>query len=131
MGGFATHNFPNMFWLNGPQGSISSSGTYTLDEFGKHIAHVIAKLGREGKTIAEVNEKAEEQYCQMIYDSSLNGRKFFAACTPGYYSNEGDVDTTTKSLAALYPEGRGNPRFFEMLKKQQRDDGTHEGFDIS
>ena len=50
----------------------------------------------------------------------MAGRKFFAQCTPGYYSNEGDVDTTTKSLSALYPEPTaGNtavrPRFFPML----------------
>merc|ERR1712096_304453 len=88
----STYGFPNAFWLNGPQGAISSSATYTLDEFGTHIAAQIAKVIKEGKTVTEVNKAAEEAYCKEVYDGSLAGRKFFAACTPGYYSNQGTVD---------------------------------------
>ena len=58
-----------------------------------------------------------------MLEASPRGRKFFAACTPGYYSNEGVVDTETKSLAATFPGGLpgsgGIPIYQEMLKQQQ------------
>lgn len=126
--GLATHNFPNAFWLNGPQGRIFYSATYMLDCIGTHIASIIAKLNRDGKTRCEVSQKGEEEYCQLIFDSSLTGRRFYAACTPGYYNNQGTVDVTTKSFSALYP----NPAaFFPMLQKQQEENRQLDGFDLA
>jgi len=63
-----------------------------------------------------------------VYDGSLAGRKFFAACTPGYYSNQGTVDTTTKSLSALYPKPG---RFFPMLHKLVEDNDPLNGYDTA
>lgn len=121
--------------MNGPQGIVSSTATYTLDEFATHIAHVCAAMRSQGKSICEPSKQAEAEYCQVIYDGSLAGRKFFASCTPGYYSNEGEVDTTTKSLSALYPEPvagdkRGRSRYFPMLKKSREEGTALEGFDV-
>ena len=45
--GLATHGYPNMFWLNGPQSSATASATHTLDEIATHIAKVIAKMNKE------------------------------------------------------------------------------------
>jgi len=67
-------------------------------------------------------------YCQQVYDGSLAGRKFFAACTPGYYSNQGTFDTTTKSLSALYPKPG---RFFPMLHKLVEDNDPLNGYDVA
>jgi len=115
----ATRNFPNIWWMNGPQGLISNSATAGLEQVATHIAHICGKMEREGKKICEVSEAAEAEYCQMIYDGSLAGRKFYAQCTPGYYSNEGEVDLTTKSYQALYPMGDFYPKLLE-----RRENGT-------
>lgn len=125
--GFATHNFPNAFWLNGPQGRIFPCATHMLDQNATHIAHILAKLNREGKTLIELSQKAEADYCQLIYDNSLQGRKFFAACTPGYYSNQGEVDVTTKSYSALYPRPA---EFFPIMRKLREENKHLDGFEV-
>ena len=102
----ATRGFPNMFWLNGPQGIITNSATFALDEISTHIAHITAKMRQEGRALIEPSESAEAQYCDAVFEASTKARKFYASCTPGYYSNEGVVDTETKSLAANFPGGQ-------------------------
>ena len=135
MNSMATKGFPNMFWLNGPQGIITNSATFTLDEVSTHIAAIAGKMKRDGKTLVEVSQSAQDEYGSAVYESSTKARKFFAACTPGYYSNEGVVDTETKSLAANYPGGTpgagGIPVFLDMLKQQQANDAVFEGFDVA
>ena len=112
-----TKHFPNAFWLNGPQGVITNCATTTLDEVSRYIASIVSKMIREQKNTCEIKEEIQNAYCQTVYESSLIARKFYASCTPGYYSNEGSVDVTTKSFAATYPGGSpgqgGVPKFFQ------------------
>ena len=130
----ATRGFPNAFWLNGPQGVITNSATATLDNVATHIAHIAAQMKREGKSLIEAGQAAQEEYCSAVLEASPRGRKFFAACTPGYYSNEGVVDTETKSLAATFPGGLpgsgGIPIYQEMLKQQQETQTCLTGFEV-
>lgn len=141
-----TRGFPNIFWLNGPQGLISSSATFTLDLFATHIAHIIAKMRREKKVLIEPSETAQEEYCQLIFDGSTNkelsafdapfSANYLQQCTPGYYSNEGNVVMGRKTLSATFPgyPGEGpTPRlgFLARRAKEQAEDNVFVGFDVA
>mgnify|MGYP006095178601 CR=1 FL=1 len=130
---FCTHGFPNAFWLNGPQGILTNSATTALDWIGTHISHVTEKVLREGKEVCEANKKIEADYCESVYNASTASQAFYAACTPGYYSNEGVVPVGTKTYAAMMPRctpgGGGIPRFREYLDKLVEDDNCLEGLD--
>ena len=71
---------------------------------------VFAALGVPGDRVRleQVSRKGKVRRGRIaaVLEASPRGRKFFAACTPGYYSNEGVVDTETKSLAATFPGGK-------------------------
>jgi cyclohexanone monooxygenase len=135
LNGMACRGFPNLFFLNGPQGVITNSATHALDETATHIAAIAAQLRREGRTVCEPAVAAEAAYCEMVFDGSTRARKFYATCTPGYYNNEGVVDTATKSLSATYPGGLpgggGIARFFAMLHAQRASDSCLQGFDAA
>jgi cyclohexanone monooxygenase len=100
---------------------------------GKQVAHITAKMKRDGISVCEPSEQAQHEYCEAVYDSSLAALKFYAACTPGYYSNEGNVDVKRKSYAATYPGGTpgggGILTFLENLRDMQTTDDTLRGFD--
>lgn len=99
-----------------------------------HIAKLIAKMRRDGKAICEPSEKAEGDYCELIYNGSTANRAFYAQCTPGYYNNEGDVNLTTKTLTATYPiraKYNGGVSLFGMMEKQQAEDSLLYGFDTA
>ena len=129
-----TKHFPNAFWLNGPQGVITNCATTTLDEVSRYIASIVSKMIREQKNTCEIKEDIQNAYCQTVYESSLIARKFYASCTPGYYSNEGSVDVTTKSFAATYPGGSpgqgGVPKFFQKLTELQESGDLFQTMDV-
>merc|ERR1711865_336861 len=118
----------------GPQGIIPNSATTTLDEISTHIAHIAAKMKRDGVERVEISKEAEEEYCSKIFEASTSSQKFFAACTPGYYSNEGEVEVGKKTLAANYPGGSpgggGIPKFLGMLHEMQENDDLFVGYNV-
>ena len=118
----------------GPQGVVCNSATTALDEISQYIAHIATSLRRDGKQLCEPNQQAEEEYCRAVFDASLGSRKFYAACTPGYYSNEGAVDVETKSLSSTYPGGvpgnGGIPRFIRNHRELQEPSARFSGLDV-
>ena len=82
----------------------------------------------------EPSHTAQDEYDAAVFAGSTGARKFYAACTPGHYSNEGVVDTETKSLAATFPNGQpgggGIPAFLNLLRQQQQADAVLTGYDI-
>jgi len=133
LNGVLSRGFPNMFFLNGPQGVITNSATHQLDQVCSYLAQVTTRMRQENKRIVQPLPEAEEAYCQKVADGSLQGQKFYASCLPGYYNNEGEVVVGTKTLASNFPGGvpggGGIERFFTMLQEKQQAD-VLEGLDI-
>ncbi|MBO75404.1 MAG: monooxygenase, partial [Flavobacteriales bacterium] len=61
-----------------------------------------------------------------VFDKSLRGKKFLEGCTPGYYNNEGQVNT--KPQNGTY--GGGPFEFFALMKKW-RAKGNLPGLELS
>jgi cation diffusion facilitator CzcD-associated flavoprotein CzcO len=131
---FCTHGFPNAFWLNGPQGMITNSATTALDWISTHVSYIVEKMLREGKEICEANKNDEAEYCRRVYNASTASQAFYAACTPGYYSNEGIVPVGTKTYAGTMPKctpgGGGIPKFRKYLDRLLIEDNCLKGLDI-
>ena len=59
---------------------------------------------------------------------NLQGQKFIASCTPGYYNNEGKaIDQEIARYSGGYPKG---PLAFFKYIQEWRSDGKFEGIDF-
>lgn len=114
--------FPNLFFLNGPQGTFTVNFVYTLDESARHIAHIISSTRAMGKTRCDVKQTSEDAWVDQMWAASPPSSGKVAPCTPGYYNAEGRVDPKgTRRLAAMVP---GNARKFFKTLARERDEGT-------
>ena len=64
---------------------------------------------------------------QEIISLSRLGEKFQAACTPGYYNNEGKPNPRSVQNGSY---GKGPNPYFKRIKAW-RDEGSMEGLEIS
>jgi len=133
MNSYHSRGFPNFYMLNAPQGPFAAVFTAGLEVAAIHIAHMIAKLDKEGKTTIEPTQEAEDAWCQRVFNASGSGQRFYAQCTPGYYNNEGHV-TIHNTLAApapnAVPGGGGTAEFFEMREAEQANGTAFVGFEL-
>ncbi|NNL85517.1 MAG: monooxygenase, partial [Myxococcales bacterium] len=126
--GLHSRNFPNCYFMGLIQGALSPNFPHMLNEQAKQISHVVGEAKRRGVTVVEASQRAEESWVSTIKRKARLGRRFFAECTPGYYNNEGKLDTENGFLSNVY--GGGPVEFFEILKAW-RDEGELEGLELS
>ena len=97
--GMLTAGFPNMFHVGGlRQAAVSVNLLYVYDEQAKHAAKVIAQLLDDGVIELDVTEAAVQEWCDHMDEmvGLVFNAEAVAACTPGYFNNEGDFDTGGK-----------------------------------
>jgi len=90
--GFTSHGFPNCFLMGLYQNGLSFNLTSVLDDQAQHIAYIINELIARGVRSAQPSAQAEMDWVAEIRRLALNNARYYEACTPGYYNNEGDVD---------------------------------------
>lgn len=86
--------FPNLF-ITGPlQGSTSGNYRFSLDEYAKHISHILVEARRRAGdadfAVASSAEAAEDWALQVMMNCAPMGVAI--GCTPGYFNLEGDLD---------------------------------------
>lgn len=117
---FCSRDFPNLLMLNSPQGVVTTNFVHQFDEASKHHSYIVAKCLQDGIRCFEPKQALEESWCRAVYDRSLAGKRYSAACIPGYYNREGTLKVE-KSLSGQAPY---SPlRFFAILK-EKREQGT-------
>ena len=89
--GFASHNFPNWFYIGVSQNGLSVNMTAMFDDQAQHIAYIIAEAKKRGVAEVEPTPEAQEGWVTTIKKLSVVNRAYLESCTPGYYNNEGDV----------------------------------------
>ena len=89
--GHSSHGFPNWFYIGISQNGLSVNMTAMFDDQAQHIAYIIAETRRRGAVTVEPTEEAEAAWVAEIRRLSVSNAEFLAACTPGYYNNEGEV----------------------------------------
>ncbi len=129
MHGLFSHDFPNCFFMGLFQTGLTVSLPHTLDEQAMHIAYVVDHCLKNDAGTVEVTQGAENAWCDIIDQKAHNNTAFFAACTPGYYNNEGKGGVNKNNfLTNQY--GGGPIEFFDILKKW-REEGNLQGLDVS
>jgi cyclohexanone monooxygenase len=78
-----------------------------------HLAHILSTARAKGVTRLEASEAAEKQWVKTIIDKARLMADFQEKCTPGYYNNEGKVNTTPQNNTY----GGGPIEFFDLLAK--------------
>ncbi len=125
--GMTSCGFPNMFFLGYIQTGVSPNFTHMLGEQAQHLAYIISQMrSRDARTV-EPTQEAEEDWVAVIEATAEAVERHFAKCTPGYYSNEGEVGNRNGFMNGQY--GGGPIKFFEHIR-QWRDEGSMKGLKL-
>jgi cyclohexanone monooxygenase len=124
--GMHSRGFPNAFFFGPAQSGFTATYTYSLDEQSVHLAHILSTAKKQGATRIEASEAAERKWVQTIIDKARLTADFQEKCTPGYYNNEGMVNTKPQNNTY----GGGPIEFFDLMAKW-RAKGDLQGLELS
>jgi cyclohexanone monooxygenase len=125
--GLQTHAFPNCFFLGFTQTAVTVSVPHALNEQARHVTYILDEARRRGASTVEVTADAEQSWLDEMRDKARLAERFYAACTPGYYNNEGNLGNPNGFFAGAY--GAGPIKFFQTLE-EWRDDGQLRGVEL-
>ncbi len=121
--GYTTRGFPNLFIIGNSQSAATTNFPHAMDESARHFQYLIHKCMNEGIGSIEPSQEAEDAWVQHIIDISRFSEDFLAACTPGYYNNEGMPSRRSIQNGAY---GKGPNPFFKITQAW-RDSGEMPG----
>jgi cyclohexanone monooxygenase len=124
--GMHTRGFPNAYFFGPLQGGFSANFTYALDEQARHAAYIVDAMKKRGKKRVEALPEAEAAWVNEIVEKARETESFQAACTPGYYNNEGHLTRRRQDQAY----GEGPVAFFDLLADWRTQDRL-DGLDIA
>ena len=119
--GLQTNGFPNCFFLGFTQTAITVSVPHALNEQVKHVTYILDEARRQGANRIEATLEAEHAWVDEMQARAHLGVKFYTACTPGYYNNEGALGNPNGLFAGMY--GAGPIKFFRLLDRWRADGG--------
>jgi cyclohexanone monooxygenase len=125
--GLFTRGFPNLFVMTTQQSGQSANFQHMLDEQSRHIGHILGAVKARGVKTLEASADAEAAWVDTIVKLAHMRRDFLAACTPGYYNNEGRPDARTERNSQFW---RG-PMVFIRLLDEWRKAGTMPGLELT
>ena len=125
--GLQTHAFPNCFFLGFTQTAVTVSVPHALNEQARHVTYILDEARQRGARTVEVTADAEQSWLDEMRDKARLAERFYAACTPGYYNNEGNLGNPNGFFAGAY--GAGPIKFFQTLE-EWRDDGQLRGVEL-
>lgn len=124
--GMHSRGFPNAFFFGPAQSGFTATYTYSLDEQSVHLAHILSTAKQRGAVRIEASAAAEEKWVKTIIDKARLTADFQEKCTPGYYNNEGMVNTKPQNNTY----GGGPIEFFDLMA-QWRAKGDLQGLELS
>lgn len=89
--GMQTRGFPNFFLMSLLQSGVSINYMHIADAQTRYIAAVIGHCLNEGIATVEPSAEAEDAWVDRIVELSGARKAFLEACTPGYFSAEGQA----------------------------------------
>ncbi|MFN0185832.1 MAG: flavin-containing monooxygenase [Aquabacterium sp.] len=125
--GLFTRGFPNLFVMTTQQSGQSANFQHMLDEQSQHIAYVMGEVRRRGVATLEASAPAEDAWVRTILKYAATRRDYLAACTPGYYNNEGKPDARMERNSQFW---RGPMAFIRLLDEWRRT-GTLDGLELT
>lgn len=125
--GFSSHGFPNCFQVGFSQNGFSVNLTSVLDDQAQHVAYLINEITARGAKYAHPSLEAEAEWVATIRQLAVMNTAFFEACTPGYYNNEGDLESGRGFGGEAYAPGANA---FNRVLKDWREEGTLPGLEL-
>ena len=125
--GLTSRGFPNCFFLGFTQTAVTVNVPHALNEQAKHLGYVLSEARGRGTPTVEASESAEQDYVDLIRQSSNTGARFYRECTPGYYNSEGKTGNASGFFSDMF--GAGPIKFFRMLD-EWRKDGNMTGIEL-
>lgn len=125
--GMTSRGFPNCFFLGYIQTGVSPNFTHMLGEQAQHLAYIIDQARRRNAGTVEPEQEAEDAWVEVIEKTAEAVERHFAKCTPGYYSNEGEVGNRNGFMNGQY--GAGPNKFFDLIR-QWREEGSMKGLEL-
>ncbi len=126
--GLQANGFPNCFFLGFTQTALSVNVPHALNEQAKHVTYILDQARQRGASRIEATLEAEDMWLAEMQDKARIAERFYAECTPGYYNNEGKLDTSNGFFAGTY--GAGPIKFFRILD-DWRSTGRLEGVELT
>ena len=126
--GLQAHGFPNCFFLGFTQTAVTVNVPQALNEQAQHMAHILAKVKAQNKTVVDASAEAERNYVAEIHHFGQRGARFYRECTPGYYNGEGNGMNKNGFFSDMY--GGGATAFFNKLRLW-REQGDMDGLELS
>jgi cation diffusion facilitator CzcD-associated flavoprotein CzcO len=112
--GLQTNGFPNCFFLGFTQTAVTVNVPHALDEQARHLVYLLDQVrSRDHASIIEATFEGEDAWCEEMRSKRRLGERFYEACTPGYYNNEGKLGNPNGFFAGMY--GAGPVAFFALL----------------
>ena len=135
--GITGYGFPNLFLLSLGQAGVGVNQVQRIGDQATHFANMIAEaekqVGKENKVIIEPTEEACDKWQDELASAS-HLTAAILACTPGYFTLEGDAPHIPKEAlpklgrTGLY--GQGYLKYARILD-EWRADGQMEGMNIA
>jgi cyclohexanone monooxygenase len=127
--GHSVHGFPNWFFLGGGQNGLSANYTSMLAEQARHLAYIVREARARGAVTVQPTAEAEAEWVRTIHTLITAAIQAYAACTPGYYNNEGQIgrEGQGRALGEIYAPGLNA---FNRLLDAWRKDGTMRGLEL-
>ena len=113
--GMFTADFPNCFFLGQTQTGLTANYCHTVGEQAKHLAYVVDQARASGHTVIEATHEGETAYREHFRQVAIGNSSYYQACTPGFFTSEGNIDPDKGFFASFY--GKGPLSFFELLEK--------------
>jgi cation diffusion facilitator CzcD-associated flavoprotein CzcO len=124
--GIHVRGFPNVFLVQlGHGGNFIANVPHNLTDAAKTIAAVVTHMRDRGFDQVDVSTQAEEAWLEQLAPNPVM-TSFLAACTPGYYNNEGQ-GPSPHSLLVGYAHGA--PAYFRYID-QWRSSGDFKGLEF-
>ena len=124
--GLHSRGFPNLFIMGTAQTAFTANYPHALSEQGINIAYTVKHAIDNDIRTLEASEAAEAKWVETIISKARMGTRFFEACTPGYYNNEGKPGERS-GQDGFY--GGSSDEFFRLMKSW-REEGSLEGLEL-
>ncbi|MBO6658258.1 MAG: NAD(P)/FAD-dependent oxidoreductase [Pseudomonadales bacterium] len=123
--GLHARGFPNLFIVSNGQAGFTTNFPHSMDETARHISYILQQCRSGNITTIEPTQEAEDDWVEEIIRLSRISESFQAACTPGYYNNEGKPDPRSAQNASY---GKGPNPFFKLMR-EWRAEGSMQGLE--
>ena len=108
-----THGFPNLLIMTNGQSAFTTNFPHAMDETARHISYILNRCREDKVETIEAEKEAEDAWVEEIISLSRLSDEFQAACTPGYYNNEGQPNPRSRQNGAY---GKGPNAYFRRME---------------